>query len=144
MPIAADQHTQAIANPEALHANCRTKNFWNYSPELGGQDAQATMRFVLAVADAPRVDVFIDKKLAVSQLIPSEFTPSIPLLADKHLIEVVAANQALISQNLLLTQSIELEVRETVIGVLMGARDKLTFVGIAENIEPLQAGQGSR
>jgi hypothetical protein len=111
-------------------------------PELGGQDAQATMRFVLAVASAPRVDVFIDKKLAVSQLIPSELTPTIPLLAGKHLLEVVAANTALQSQNLLLEQSIELEVRETVIGVLMGAPTKFTFARISENIEPLEAGQG--
>jgi hypothetical protein len=100
------------------------------------------MRFLLAVADAPRVDVFVDKKLAVSQLIPSELSPSIPLLAGKYLIEVVPANQALESKNLLLEQSIELSIRETVIGLLIGAPDKLTFARVDENIEPLEAGQG--
>jgi hypothetical protein len=109
--------------------------------EVLDPETQAIVRFVVAVPNAPRVDVYVGNSLAVAQLGYGVLTSAIARAAGQYMVRVVRAGDVPGTDNLLLQEPLSLDARETVLGVLGGAVDKFSLIRITENIEALEAGQ---
>ncbi len=118
-----------------------------FTPYLGptagpiNPETQATLRFVLAVPDAPAVDIYLDDTLVITQLGFGSLSVSIPQDAGKHLVRLMPSGGVASSQTMLLEQTVELAPRQSLIGVLTGTASKLVLQRVVENTDTLDAGQ---
>ncbi len=105
-------------------------------------NTQASLRFVVAVPDAPKLDIYVGERLATSQFGYGLLSSTITRAAGKYLIRVVPAGKPVSDNNsILLQQSIDLVARDIILGIIGGTKDKLNWNQLIETTDAVEAGK---
>jgi len=103
---------------------------------------QASLRFVVAVPDAPKVDIYLGERIAATQFGYGLLSGNTTRAAGKYLIRIVPSGKPVSdAANILLQQSIDLVARDVILGIIGGTKDKLTWNQLIENIDAVETGK---
>ncbi|MCC7446161.1 MAG: DUF4397 domain-containing protein [Anaerolineae bacterium] len=103
---------------------------------------QASLRFVVAVPDAPKVDIYVGERIAATQFGYGLLSSAITRAAGKYLIRVVPSGKPVSdANNILLQQSIDLVARDVILGIIGGTKDKLAWNLLIENVDAVEPGK---
>lgn len=112
-------------------------------PEILGVDPSAAgqVRFMVAVPDAPAVDIYVESALVVRQLAPGRVTPTTSLAPDRYLLRAVLAGQPSGTETPLISEVFDLEMKESVIFILTGSAQAFKLNRYPEDLSSVPVGQ---
>ena len=102
---------------------------------------RAVVRFLIAVPEAPPLDIYVEGALVAGGLPPSRLTGSLPLAPGSYAVRIVPAGAPLTSPDARFEGTINLEASESVVLMLGGHADALTLSNYAEDLSPVPEGQ---
>lgn len=102
---------------------------------------RAAVRFLIAVPDAPLVDVYVESTLGAARLPFGQLTNAFPLNPDKYTIRVVLAGKNVADNAPLLSESLDLIPNESVIVAFTGTAQAFKLNRYPEDLSSVVGGQ---
>jgi len=101
---------------------------------------RAQVRFLVAVPDAPPVDIYIESTIAAARLEFGQVTESLPLNPDSYTLRIVLAGKP-VTDDALLSERLDLVPNESVILAFTGTSRTFKTNRYAEDLSPVQSGK---